>query len=133
MRIFNKRVPEHAQQLRAIIAQAHRENKKFQAAFDGFMAVVRESLNPALSSDEVDEMLIQHLLTERIIATVFDLPEFTRRNVIAAEVEKVIDALTSRHFNKRDFLGKLDFFYKAIENAARTLNGFTEKQAFLKY
>ncbi|MCU0466466.1 MAG: hypothetical protein MUF38_18095 [Anaerolineae bacterium] len=132
VRIFNERVPEHAQQLRDIIAQAHRENKKFQAAFDGFMAVVRESLNPALSSDEVDEMLIQHLLTERIIRNVFDLPEFTQRNIIAIEVEKVIIALTSRHFNKTEFLGKLDFFYKAIENAARTLDGFTEKQAFLK-
>jgi len=131
VRIFNERVPEHAQQLRDIIAQAHKENRKFQAAFDDFMRVVKEALNPVLTSFEVDEMLIQHLLTERIIRTVFDMPEFTQRNVIAIEVEKVIDALTSRHFNKADFLGRLDFFYKASENAARTLTGFSEKQAFL--
>jgi hypothetical protein len=67
VRIFNERVPEHAHQLRDIISQAHSENKKFQAAFSGFMTVVREALNPSLSESEVDEMLIQHLLTERII------------------------------------------------------------------
>ena len=40
-------------------------------------------------------MLIQHLLTERIFRKIFNNPEFTRRNVIAAEIEKVIDSLTS--------------------------------------
>ena len=30
--------------------------------------------------------------------------DFTRRNVIAAEIEKVIDALTSRSFNRADTL-----------------------------
>ena len=41
-------------------------------------------------------MLIQHLLTERLIREIFDNPEFVRRNVIAAEVEKVMHALTSQ-------------------------------------
>ena len=53
-------------------------------------------------------MLIQHLLTKRLIREVFDNPEFTRRNVIAAEVEKVIDALTSRSFNRDTFLKSRD-------------------------
>ncbi len=48
-------------------------------------------------------MLVQHLLTERLFRKIFDNPEFTRRNVIAAEVEKVIDALVSQSFNRDDF------------------------------
>jgi predicted helicase len=35
-------------------------------------------------------MLIQHLLTERLFRTIFNNPDFTRRNIIAAEIEKVI-------------------------------------------
>ena len=35
-------------------------------------------------------------MTERLIRTIFDNHDFTRRNVIAAEVEKVIDALVSQ-------------------------------------
>ena len=37
-------------------------------------------------------MLVQHLLTERLIRTIFDSQDFIRRNVIAREVE-TIDAL----------------------------------------
>jgi predicted helicase len=76
-------------------------------------------------------MLIQHMLTERLIVRVFDMERFTHQNVIAAEIEKVIDALTSKHFNYREFLGALDRFYDAIERAADELADFTEKQGFL--
>ncbi len=47
-------------------------------------------------------MLVQHLLTERLFRTIFDNPEFTQRNVIAAEVDHVIDALVSKSFSRTD-------------------------------
>jgi predicted helicase len=74
---------------------------------------------------------VQHLLTERLIRTIFENQDFTRRNVIAAEVEKVIDALVSKSFNRHDFLKSLDRFYLAIESAAATIESFAEKQHFL--
>src|SRR5207245_4173993 len=114
-----------------IIATAHRSNKKFQAAFDSFFALCQSALNPNISQAAVDEMLVQHLLTERLIRKIFDNPEFTRRNVIAVELEKVIDALVSLGFNRDSFLRSLDRFYRAIEEAARGLEEFSEKQHFL--
>ena len=75
-------------------------------------------------------MLIQHLLTERIFRTVFDNQDFIRRNVIANEIEKVIDALTSQSFSRHDFLGQLDPFYVAIERTAATIDDFSQKQGF---
>ncbi len=56
-----------------------------------------------MSRETVDEMLVQHLLTERLFRTIFNNPDFTNRNVIAVEIEKVIRALTSRAFNRNDF------------------------------
>jgi predicted helicase len=76
-------------------------------------------------------MLIQHLLTERLFRTIFNNADFTRRNIIAAEIEKVIDALTSQSFSRADFLQKLDRFYIAIEQAAATIADFSQKQEFL--
>ena len=128
---FKERVPELAQGLDAKIKLAHKENRSFQAAFDDFFAVCQTALNPNLSRDAVDEMLVQHLLTERLFRKIFDNQEFTRRNVIAAEVEKVIDALVSQSFNRDEFLRTLDRFYRAIEEAAHTLEEFAEKQHFL--
>jgi hypothetical protein len=48
-------------------------------------------------------ILLQHLLSEWLIRKIFANPEFTRRNVIAAEVGKVIVALVSKRFNCGDF------------------------------
>ena len=76
-------------------------------------------------------MLIQHLLTERLMRNLFQNPEFTQRNVIAAQVERVIDALASGSFSRAEFLKKLDPYYKAIEKAGSNLSHFTEKQDFL--
>ena len=76
-------------------------------------------------------MLVQHLLTERLFRTIFHDDEFTRRNVIASEVETVIDALMVKSFSRDAFLKSLDKFYKAIEAAAETIEAFEDKQHFL--
>ena len=139
---FKERVPDIAKHLKKYIEEAHRGNgktgservapiKKFIDAHAAFMEVCRTALNPGISEAAVDDMLVQHLLTERLIREIFDNPEFTRRNVIAAEIEKVIDALTSRSFDRNVFLKSLDRFYVAIENAARTITEWSDKQGFL--
>ena len=128
---FKQRVPDLARGLVHIIQDAHATNAAFQKAFASFFTLCRESLNPNLSEAAVDEMLVQHLLTERLIRTIFDSQDFIRRNVIACEVEKVIDALVSKAFNRHEFLKSLDTFYLAIESAAKTIENFSEKQHFL--
>src|SRR2546429_3826475 len=128
---FKERVPELARALLAIIEKEYTSNRKFIAAFDTFTELCRTSLDPKIGTDVIKEMLIQHLLTERLFTTVFDNPDFIRRNAIAAEIEKVIDALTSRSFNRHEFLKSLDRFYVAIEGAARSIDGWLERQHFL--
>ncbi len=113
------------------IVEAHKTNAKFKAAFADFFELCKNSLNPNLRREAVDEMLVQHLLTERLFRTVFDNPDFTDRNVIAVEIERVIGELASQSFSRADFLRKLDHFYKAIEDAARGLEDWSEKQHFL--
>jgi predicted helicase len=128
---FKDRVPELAKGLVGKIDEAHKTNKKFQIAFDSFLTVCQHTLNPNISRAAVDEMLVQHLLTERLIRKIFDNPDFMHRNVIAAEIEKVIESLVGLSFNRDQFLKSLDRFYRAIEDAAHTLEDFAEKQHFL--
>lgn len=85
---FKNRIPDLAQSLREHIREAHRKNRPFKETFTEFLTLCRRSLNPALSEQKVDEMLIQHLLTERLMRNLFRNPEFTQRNVIAAQVRK---------------------------------------------
>jgi predicted helicase len=128
---FQDRVPDLARGLADKITTAHRDNAKFQTAFASFFALCQTALNPNIRREAVDEMLVQHLLTERLFRKIFDNPEFLHRNVIAAEVETVIDALVSKSFNRDDFQKSLDRFYVAIENAAHTMPEFADKQHFL--
>src|SRR5205085_2263033 len=89
------------------------------------------SINPNLSQQAIEEMLVQHLLTSRIFEGVFDNPEFIRRNIIAAEIEVVIDALTSKSFNRGSFFADLEHFYRQLEKKAATITDWSEKQTFL--
>jgi predicted helicase len=128
---FKERVPELARALLTIIEREYKLNKKFITAFDTFAVLCRQALDPKISIEVINEMLIQHLLTERLFRTVFDNSDFVDRNVIAVEIEKVIQALTSRSFNRHEFLKSLDRFYVAIEAAAKSIDTWQERQHFL--
>lgn len=128
---FKERVPDLAEGLMKKIELAHRTNNSFKRAFADFLELCKSSLNPNISQAAVDEMLIQHILTERLIREIFDNPEFVRRNVIAAEVENVMLAMTSQSFDRNTYLRDLDRFYVAIERAARTMTDWSDKQYFL--
>ncbi|MBV9084197.1 MAG: hypothetical protein JOZ62_16090 [Acidobacteriaceae bacterium] len=105
---FKSRIPDLAQSLYEHIAEAHKGNARFKQAFAEFVALCRQSLNPERSEHMVDEMLIQHLLTERLMRNLFQNPDFIHRNVVAAQIQKVIDALASTSFSTAEFLKKLD-------------------------
>ena len=128
---FREMVPELGEKLATLIETERRNNPNFQEAFASFHQQCQTSINPNLSVAAVKEMLIQHLLTERIFRTVFDNPDFTRRNIIAREIETVIDVLTERTLNRSEFLRPLEPFYAAIEDTASTITDFSQKQAFL--
>ena len=128
---FKDKVPALGNSLAALIQKERDTNPHFTTAFEDFYEKCRQSINPNLSDAAVEEMLIQHLLTERIFRTVFSNPDFTDRNVIAREIETVIKALTEQAFSRDDFLRSLDRFYLAIERAAATINDFSQKQSFL--
>jgi predicted helicase len=135
---FKGQIPELAHGLLALIgAQRDQKNARFLAAYAQFREVCRSAIDPDIRDEQIDEMLVQHLLTERLFRTVFDNQDFTRRNVIAQEIEKVIDALVSQAFSRDQFQRRLDRFYKAIEEAAKEAerrdadDGFRAKQEFM--
>lgn len=131
---FQERVPELADSVFKLIEKERKsKNREFIAAFTEFSELCRASINPNLSDKAIEDMLVQHLLTERIFRNVFDNPDFTRKNIIAAEIEKVVSALTSQTFSRTEFLKSSDYFYRALEETARTIDDYTQKQNFLNH
>ena len=128
---FKTVVPALAESLLTLIEGERQNNRAFREAFARFAALCQDAINPNISDEAVEEMLIQHLLTERIFRRVFDNPDFTRRNVIANEIEQVVDVLTAQSLSRRAFFQPLDRFYRAVETTAATITDFSEKQSFL--
>ena len=128
---FREYVPDLASALKALIDQRHQTDPAFKEAFTDFYDICRTSINPELSQDAVEEMLIQHILTERIFRTVFNRSDFTHRNIIAREIENVSYVLMRHEVSRDVFLEPLDRFYVAIEQAATLCKDFSQKQHFL--
>ena len=128
---FREHVPDLANKLKELIEERHETDPGFKKAFTDFYETCQTAINPDLSQDAVEEMLVQHILTERIFRTVFNNSAFTRRNIIAREIENVVDALIRQTFSREEFLRPLDRFYVAIEQAAMLCKDFSQKQHFL--
>lgn len=135
---FNKAVKQFAADLPAIlealrgrITSKQKDGPAFAAAFNTFLKHAKEAINPAVSEDDVREMLIQHILTEDIFAKVFNDPEFHRKNNVAAELYKLEDALFERG-EKAALLRALDPYYAGIASTAALIQNHSEKQGFLK-
>ncbi|MDE0314312.1 MAG: N-6 DNA methylase [Candidatus Poribacteria bacterium] len=128
---FRAHVPDLANKLMELIEQRYERDPSFKKAFTDFYEICRTSINPDLSRAAVEEMLIQHILTERIFRTVFNNSAFTRRNIIAREIENVVDELIRHAFSREEFLRPLDRFYVALEQAATYCRDFSQKQHFL--
>ena len=128
---FKDRLPQHAAALLELLRREYLTNPRFIQAFDDFAGLCRQALNPNLSDAAVEEMIIQHILTERIFRKVFNNPDFVNRNIIAHEIDRVIEALTSQSFSREGFLTKLDRFYHAIETTAAGIEDYSQKQGFL--
>ena len=128
---FQDTIPELGAKLETLIQTERQNTAAFREAFAHFHQQCRDAINPNLAEAEVERMLAQHLMTERIFRTVFDNPDFTRRNVIAREIEKVIDVLTQHALNRTQFFRELQPFYEAIEKTASTLTDVSQKQDFL--
>ncbi|MCU0427785.1 MAG: N-6 DNA methylase [Candidatus Kapabacteria bacterium] len=128
---FHADVPPIVAELRELLAKTARENTAFVQAREVFLNVSQATINPDVSMEDVNEMLLQHILTEDIFTTIFDDAEFHHANNIARELESVLDTFF-RGAVKRTTLARIRPYYEAIRAAAARIADYREKQTFLK-
>ncbi|MCL2624578.1 MAG: DEAD/DEAH box helicase family protein, partial [Planctomycetaceae bacterium] len=117
----------------AQIATAHTEKIKELLAYDeyavqfqSFLAGLRLDLNPDITEDDVIEMLSQHLITKPVFDAIFGDTEFTRKNPVSQEMEKMVDLL---HDAKRESdMSSLDKFYESVQKRATGVQNAEGKQ-----
>jgi len=129
--LFKDDVPKVTDALRELIHEAETVNLVFVAKRTEFLGVCQEAINPEITVEDVNEMIIQHILTADIFNTIFDEPYFHRENNIAQQLEQVIESFFTRQI-RNTLLSQIDQYYKAINAAAAGIADHHEKQNFLK-
>ncbi|MEJ7862633.1 MAG: N-6 DNA methylase [Pyrinomonadaceae bacterium] len=128
---FKENVPTIVEGLRELMKDEAEKNKDFREKRDNFLEIARSEINPEITPEDIREMIIQHVLTEDIFTNVFDDAEFHRSNNIARELEDVIHTFMTREVRK-NYLSRIEYFYKTIRDAASGITDNHEKQKFLK-
>ncbi len=128
---FKADLPAVLQNLRQTVETAEARNPDYQVATADFLDLCRQSIGPAVTPEDVREMLLQHILTEDIFLRVFSEDQFHRENNIASQLSKLEETFFTGDA-RRETIDRLLTYYGAIGRAAYDISDFAEKQKFLK-
>lgn len=128
---FKADLPTILQTLRQLLETQARTNPQFVTAFDQFLELCTQAINPQITALEVQEMLLQHILTEDIFLKIFDESQFHGENPIAQQLGEVV-ATFFTHEVKRNTLASIKSYYAVIQREAAAIANHHEKQNFLK-
>lgn len=128
---FKADIPIIVETLRKKIVESRESNPGFLAMQSTFLELCKSEINPDITLEDIREMMIQHILTSDIFNKIFDDGDFHHHNTIAAELEKLINALLS-YAERRNLLNSIEHYYEAINATAAGITDHHEKQKFLK-
>jgi len=128
---FKQDIPSIVRTLREMIQEQGAINRRFRLCRNAFVALCRSAINPTVTPGDVDEMLIQHILTEEIFLSIFSDTQLLDENNIARELKQV-EATFFTGKTKHDTLGQIKHYYECIKAQATSIVHHREKQTFLK-
>jgi predicted helicase len=113
----------HITRIKAAVERADSEEK---AAFDAFLAEIRDDLNDSITADEAIEMLAQHLITKPVFDALFEGYAFAANNPVSRALDGVLSVLERQNLDKEtESLGK---FYNSVRMRAAGIDSATAKQ-----
>ena len=130
---FKSDLPSVIGSLRESVEAAEAGNPDYRAAAADFLAVCQRSISPAVTGDDVREMLLQHILTQDIFKRVVNESQFRLHS--ANNIASRLSALEATFFTDEahlQALTHLQSYYAAIGRAADEIAERAEKQRFLK-
>ena len=103
-----------------------REGTPERAAFDEFLAEIRDDLNDSISVQEAIEMLAQHLITRPVFDALFEGYSFAGNNPVSKAMEAVLSVLDAHHIEKE--AESLERFYDSVKRRAQGIDSAEAKQ-----
>ena len=113
----------HIMRIKAAVERAGSEEK---AAFDAFLAEIRDDLNDSITADEAIEMLAQHLITKPVFDALFEHYAFAANNPVSRALDGVLSVLERQNLEKET--ESLEKFYASVRMRAAGIESATAKQ-----
>ena len=105
-------------------------NKKYIKQIDEFVLECQKFINPYFEKKNVEDWLVQHILTEQIFLKVFGEQQYHKYNNISATITN-IEREFLREIKGR-ILDKMNLYIAPITNYGNKMYSLPEKQLFLK-
>ena len=120
---FGEILAEIIGKTREVVDAAIEENAEYEERVQRFLGMCRDVISGEMDERDVRDMLVQHILTYRIFAMVYDERGFHHANVVARELESL-----------KELLGVSDrqVSYETMELIAESITGTEQRQEFLK-
>lgn len=128
--VFKEDLPTILNTLRGMIREQE-ENSEFKTLRNQFWELCKESINPGITLLDIQEMMIQHILSEDIFINIFSESQFHRENNIACELKRIIETFFTGN-TRRNTLSTIERYYAVIRRTAANIYNHQEKQKFLK-
>lgn len=113
----------HVTRIKAAVEAAGSDEK---AAFDRFLAEIRDDLNDSITAEEAIEMLAQHLITRPVFEALFEGYSFAASNPVSRALQGVLDVLDRQHLEKE--AQGLQRFYDSVRARAAGIEDAAGKQ-----
>lgn len=98
-------------------------NKLYDAKAKKMLKMCREVISKEIDMDDIKSMLLQHILTYRIFALLYDVTDFHETNAVARSLEELKNTLNVPYEK---------ISYKTVELIAESVTDTDQRQEFLK-
>lgn len=128
---FKSEIPKLSQWCKVEIEKARHTNKVFNQGVFNLRSQLRKEVNPDFLVEDIHEVIVQHILTNKLFKAIFSEVEFHSENNIASQIEEVVKTFFTRE-KKKEFDDKNKHIYATLERTAVSIQDHHEKQDFLK-
>lgn len=113
----------HITRITAIVQQPGSTER---AAFERFLAEIKDDLNESISASDAIEMLAQHLITRPVFEALFEGYSFNKNNPVSMAMEEVLTVLDEQNLGKE--AESLERFYNSVRVRAAGIDNAAGKQ-----
>ena len=128
---FKSEIPKLSQWCKEEIEIAKKSNPKFKEGVLQLRSQLRREINPEFLVEDIHEIIVQHILTNRLFKAIFSETDFHSENNIAHQIDEVVKTFFTKE-KKKEFDDKNKHIYSTLERTATLINDHHEKQDFLK-